>query len=388
MNSDLAFPKYWTLHTSDWRKILVWWDSFTKVSTSIWRDVRTKNDRISKEKIDEFNKMAIPPDIIVDVSTHEEKWNEIYDYLTSNFKGVCWISPHLWISHQRSGPIDWNQILERIDMFWEKWIRFIYIMPHVNKDIIELSRTMDRLTTTSLSWWIIISDMIKFWVENLYAQKYDSIMKLAKKHNIAVAIWWVFRPSNIQESLDKVHLLEIQLQEQFIKKAADEGVTVIRQWPWHMPLSDIPRFVELINKEIDVPYMSLWPLVSDYISVWYDSYSNAIWAYELWRNGKANIINAVTDEEHTWEIPKKDSSVKWYIAARITAYLINSILAPDQIKNFEHCISVMKNAVNTCKMSSNPIIEWEIHSVKECNRCWVWELCPCNIWKDWISITN
>lgn len=221
--------------------------------------------------------------------------------------------------------------------------------------------------------------MLEYWVDNVYSIIYDEILDLAKKYKIWVAIWWVFRPSNIQESLDDIHIKEIELQEYYIQKGIEKWVTIIRQWPGHMPLNDIKRFTDIIKKENDVPYMSLWPIVSDYISVWYDSYSNVIWAYELSKFWKADIINWVSDYEHTGEIPPTDAAIKWYIAARICAYLINSAKSPKQIKDFEKPVAEMKLLNNTCKMSGSPILEKNVFAIQKCFRCWVWDLCPCHI---------
>lgn len=383
-SNKLEYPKYWKLYTTKWKEIIIWWDSFTKVAISIWRDIFSKNDIESKEKIDYFNKLSIRPDLIVDVSTYEEEWNELYKYLCNNFDWIVWISPHLWLSHNKKWTITKEKILERLELFWKLWVWFIYIMPHINIEIIEKALKIDRLATTSLSWGVIIRDMLKYWVNNVYSECYEQILEICKKYKIWIALAWVFRPSNLQESLDEIHLDEIKLQNIYIEKTINAWVTIIRQWVWHMPLVHIKKYVDLIN-EYDIPYMPLWPMVSDYISVWYDTYSNVIWAYEFWRYWKANIINAITDEEHTWWIPAKDSAIRWYISARIAWYLINSIIAPDQIIEFEKSIANMKNIINTCKMSWNPILNNEIYSEKACSRCWVWTLCPCNIKDKWIE---
>lgn len=379
----ILYPFYCKLFTTNKQEVVVWWDSFTKVAVSIWRDIKAKNDSLNKEKIDEFNNLAIPPDIIVDVSTFEEKWNELYKYLANNFNWVAWINPHLGISYERKWPLSGSEILERIEMFGELWFGFIYIPPHINKDIISASILDNRLTTTSLSWWVIVTDMLKYWVDNIYDAIYPEILKIAKKYNIWVAIWWIFRPSNIHDSLDRVHRMEIDLQEKYIEEAINQNVSIIRQWPWHMPLSDIKEFVDLIKTKNDIPYMSLWPIVSDYISVWYDSYANVIGSYELWRYGKANIINWVTDEEHVGWIPKKDSSMRWYIAARISAYLINSFHHSEQIKSLEKDIGVMKNTANTCQITGSPIVDKSVFALQACTRCGVWSLCPCHIDSTW-----
>lgn len=151
-NKDsIIYPEYWILHTTKWKEIIVWWNSFTKVSISVWRDIKTKNNDEAKEKIVKFNSMPIPPDIIVDVSTYEEKGNELYKFLANNFDGVAWINPHLGLSYKRKWAIKPEQILERIEKFGKLWFGFIYIPPHINHDILEMSIKAKRLTTASLS---------------------------------------------------------------------------------------------------------------------------------------------------------------------------------------------------------------------------------------------
>ena len=96
----------------------------------------------------------------------------------------------------------------------------------------------------------------------------------------------------------------------------------------HISLHDIKKYVQLIRNDFYIPFMPLGPISTDRAIGW-DHISAAIGASYLAMLDGADIINAVTREEHTGGIPTISSV---YEAIKSAQVVVNSI---DDVRFFE-----------------------------------------------------
>ena len=96
----------------------------------------------------------------------------------------------------------------------------------------------------------------------------------------------------------------------------------------HISLRDLKKYVSIIRKDFYIPFMPLGPISTDRAIGW-DHISAAIGASYMAMLDGADIINAVTREEHTGGIPSINSI---YEAIKTAQVVVNSI---DDVRFFE-----------------------------------------------------
>jgi phosphomethylpyrimidine synthase len=89
-----------------------------------------------------------------------------------------------------------------------------------------------------------------------------------------------------------------------------------------------------------------------------DHIASAIGATLLGLEGCANILAAVTREEHTGKIPSLDSTIEAVMAARIAAHVIDLQILDDDAADYKIASTRAKN--RTCILSKE---------ARGCDRC-------------------
>jgi phosphomethylpyrimidine synthase len=184
---------------------------------------------------------------------------------------------------------------------------------------------------------------------------------------MVLSIGAAFRPSSIFEALDEAHVQETILQAQFISAAKAAGVPVIQEGLGHIRLSDLARYVALIEAN-EVPFMPLGPMVTD-AAVGFDHVVSAIGASQLGMLGFAQMINSVTREEHTGRVPSHRSILEGVMAARTAAHAINiSRFAP--VEALDRSVVEGRAETRSCVVAGGIFNHSEIEPTKHgCNRC-------------------
>ena len=200
-----------------------------------------------------------------------------------------------------------------------------------------------------------------FIEENVYIKILPQIISHARKHSVALSIGATFRSGNIFDCNDEAQRMEIELQIMLAKSISQQGVGVIIESPGHAKPRDIVE-ISLILRKAGFPVMPLGPIPTD-IAVGMDHISSAIGATIMGLEGCANIIAAVTREEHTGGRPTIESIIESIQVSRIAAHIIDIHNINDV--NNDMLVAQTRANSNTCVLGKN---------TKYCDRCQ--ELCP------------
>ena len=336
-----------------------------KVATNI--GVSNPNDlQFELDKLQLINGAKFSPDIIMDhtiVDLEKPLWQTLVD----KFQGAVGTLPHYLGYNSKSG-IDEVQLLEKTEEMAEYGVSFITIHPTANEQLLAIAKQDRILPTTARGGSIVLSDLkINHRNENVYEKHFLSILKILKKHNMAVSIGTTFRPSNIFEAVDRVHIEETKLQADFVKTAKENGVDVLMEGVGHIRLSDMEKYAKII-KEIDVPFMPLGPIPTD-ASVGFDHVASAIGASHLGFLGVAKIFHSITREEHTGNVPTIDSIIEGLKSARVAAHTVNISLFPN-FATLDKQVSLTRAHNKTCVINQGLFIEnIDENYTAGCSRC-------------------
>lgn len=363
--SYLLKQKNTTLLKGKQKSIAIGKGFLIKVCTNI--GVSNPNDlHFELKKLEQLNSAKFAPDIIMDHTIVPLK-KPLWETLVDSFSGAVGTLPHYLTYNPKTG-IDEVELLEMISRMAEYGVSFITIHPTANTQLLALAKQCRILPTTARGGSIVLSDLkINNRNENVYEKNFLSILKILKKHKMAVSIGTTFRPSNIFEALDKVHLEETKQQAEFVKIAKEYGVDVLMEGVGHIKLNDMNEYAEII-KAIDVPFMPLGPIPTD-ASVGFDHVASAIGASQLGILGIAKIFHSITREEHTGHVPTIDSIVEGLKAARVAAHAVNIALFP-AYATIDKRVALAKAHNKTCVVNQGLFIENMQESYTAgCDRC-------------------
>jgi phosphomethylpyrimidine synthase len=336
-----------------------------KVCTNI--GVSNPNDLgFELDKLQRINKAKFAPDIIMD-HTIIDLEKPLWEILVNDFEGAVGTLPH-YLAYNPEKGIDEVELLELISKMIEYGVSFITIHPTANEYLLSIAKQDRILPTTARGGSIVLSDLqINKRKENVYEKNFLSILDILKKHNAAVSIGTTFRPSNVFEALDRVHLEETKLQAEFVKIAKENGVDVLMEGVGHIRLNDMVKYAEII-KEIDVPFMSLGPIPTD-ASAGFDHVASAIGASQLGILGIAKIFHSVTREEHTGNVPAIDSILEGLKSARVAAHTVNISLF-SKYTAIDKEVALKRAYNKTCVINQGLFVENTSESyIAGCNRC-------------------
>lgn len=318
------------------------------------------------DKLQLLTNAKFAPDIIMDhtiVNLKKPLWKTLVD----DFTGVIGTLPHYLTYNTKTG-IDETELLERICEMAEYGVGFITIHPTANKHLLSLAKKDRVLPTTARGGSIVLKDLdINKRKENVYEKNFIEILKILRENNMAVSIGTTFRPSNVFEALDKVHIEETKLQAEFVRTAKENGVDVMMEGVGHIRLCDMVRYADIIRK-IDVPFMPLGPIPTD-ASVGFDHVASAIGATQLGYLGVAKIFHSITREEHTGNVPSIDSIIEGLKSARTAAHIVNISLFPNYATLDKH-VALTRAHNKTCVINQGLFAEDTNESYTAgCNRC-------------------
>ncbi len=316
-------------------------------------------------KLNKILEMDQKPEIISDLSTNRTlRNNTIWHRVVKETPFVAATVP-IYLTKNEEGLIDANELLDIIIEQMEYGVGLITIHPTANRQIFDASRK--RMTPiTSRGGGMIIRDLIKrnFSDENAYLKILPKIISHAQKYKVALSLGTTFRSGNIFDCNDEAQRMELEAQIKLAKFISKQNVGVIIESPGHARPDDIIK-ISLTLRSAGFPVMPLGPIPTD-IATGMDHISGAIGAAIMGLEGCANIISAVTREEHTGGLPTIDSIIEAIKTARITGHIIDIHNINDTSLDMVVAKERAKN--NTCIFGNN---------TKYCDRCK--ELCPLSI---------
>jgi phosphomethylpyrimidine synthase len=309
-------------------RVLVGPGSLVKVNTSIGCN-RAADLASEVEKIKEIGRLGYQPDLMMDLSTVSLS-DPLYRIAAQELGIPVGTLPHYLCFKPRSG-LDVPRLMEEIEKQAASGVAWMTLHLSPTREMYELARATRQTATTARGGGIVVRDMlINNRDESVLAERFDDIMAILARYGVALSLGTTFRPASTVDALDAVHVAELERQQVFYRAAREFGVPTMLEAVGHMRLGDIAKFTRLIRDQLQYPgpVMTLGPIPTD-AAVGHDHIANALGAGMLAAEGGANVINSVTREEHTGQVPVLDSILEGLRAARIAAHSANISLFPD-----------------------------------------------------------
>lgn len=307
--------------------IFVGKDLSIKINTSVGMSQLDEYDQ-EMRKIQLISESNIKPDLMMDLSIVKSK-KRLYKQIQNTMGCPVGTIPHYLCFNNKYG-IDRNELLEEIQKEAEDGVAFMTF--HLTADYEKMKIALNRkVPIISRGGSIILRDMlINNRKQNILMENYNEILKILKKYNVVMSIGTTYRPSAAIDALDEVHLRELKMQKDIIKRTRKAGVNVILEGIGHASMKQIESYVNIMRQDIYIPFMPLGPIVTDNAHGW-DHIVNAVGAAFMAYNNGADIINSVTREEHTGGIPTVDSILEAINAAHVVVKIIDSVRFFDKV---------------------------------------------------------
>lgn len=309
-----------------------------KINTSVGLSDKNeyKNEITKVKKISSFD---VLPDIMMDLSIISTN-NPLYRLIQKEVGCPVGTVP-VYLCFDSEKGIDKNKFLEEIEKQAQNGVAFMTLHFTAIDEIYR--KTLKRnISVISRGGSLVLRDLyLNKRKQNFLLEYFDDICKILKKYSVVVSVGTTFRPSTLYDALDEVQLSEIKMQKNIVNVLRKKDITVIMEGVGHISLRDLNKYVGLIRDEFYIPFMPLGPIPTDRASGW-DHVSAAIGASYMALLDGADIINAVTREEHTGGIPTIDSI---YEAIKSAQVVVNSI---NDVRFFEQYNKKQSNKKNNC----------------------------------------
>ena len=133
--------------------------------------------------------------------------------------------------------------------------------------------------------------------ENPLYERYDEVLDICKRYNMALSLGDGLRPGAIADSMDAAQVEELITLGDLNRRARQKGVQAIIEGPGHVPLNQIAAQMMLQKQLCDnAPFYVLGPLVTD-VAPGMDHVTSAIGGAIAAANG-ADFLCYVTPSEH------------------------------------------------------------------------------------------
>jgi phosphomethylpyrimidine synthase len=164
--------------------------------------------------------------------------------------------------------------------------------------------------------------LLKNWmghhkVENPLYERFDDILKIAKKYDITLSLGDALRPGCLADASDPAQFAELQTLGELVQRCKTAGVQVMVEGPGHVPYHEIEMNMKL-QKALchNAPFYVLGPIPIDN-AAGYDHITAAIGATRAGEAG-ADFLCYVTPAEHLC-LPTIDDVKQGVIAFKIAA---------------------------------------------------------------------
>ncbi|MFA6223226.1 MAG: phosphomethylpyrimidine synthase ThiC [Desulfomonilaceae bacterium] len=133
--------------------------------------------------------------------------------------------------------------------------------------------------------------------ENPLYERYDEVLDICKRYNMALSLGDGLRPGAIADSMDAAQVEELITLGDLNRRARQQGVQAIIEGPGHVPLNQIAAQMMMQKQLCDsAPFYVLGPLVTD-VAPGMDHVTSAIGGAIAAANG-ADFLCYVTPSEH------------------------------------------------------------------------------------------
>ena len=305
------------------------------------------------DKISKIASFDFLPDIMMDLSIISVK-NPIYQIVQEKIGCPVGTVP-VYACFDSEKGIDKNKFLEEIERQAQNGVSFMTLHFTAIDDIYR--KTMKRnISVISRGGSLVLRDLyLNKRKQNFLLEYFDDICKILKRYSVVVSVGTTFRPSTLYDALDTIQLSEIRMQKDIIKSLRKRGISVMMEGVGHISLNALKKYVELIRDDFYVPFMPLGPIPTDRAIGW-DHISAAIGASYMALLDGADIINAVTREEHTGGVPNTNSIYEAIKSAQVVVNSINDVRFFEQYNKVQNsrktnCMGIIKEDIgcDRCK---------------------------------------
>lgn len=303
-----------------------------------------------QNEVDKISKIAsfdVLPDIMMDLSIISVK-NPIYQMVQEKIGCPVGTVP-VYVCFDSEKGIDKNKFLEEIEKQAQDGVSFMTLHFTAIDDIYR--KTVKRnISVISRGGSLVLRDLyLNKRKQNFLLEYFDDICKILKKYSVVVSVGTTFRPSTLYDALDKIQLSEIRMQKDIIKLLRKRGIPVMMEGVGHISLNDLKKYVKLIREDFYIPFMPLGPIPTDRAIGW-DHVSAAIGASYMALLDGADIINAVTREEHTGGVPNTNSIYEAIKSAQVVVNSINDVRFFEQYNKAQdsrktNCMGIIKEDI-------------------------------------------
>jgi phosphomethylpyrimidine synthase len=210
-----------------------------------------------------------------------------------------------------------DDFLESIHTHIEDGVDFITVHCGVTRKCIPLLDSR-ILGVVSRGGSFLIKWMLYHGKENPLYTRYDEILEMAKKHDVALSLGDGLRPGCLADATDAAQIEELKTLGELAARAQAKGVQVMIEGPGHVPLHMIKENIDLQKRYCnDAPFYVLGPLVTD-CSPGYDHLTGAIGGALAAFYG-ADFLCYLTPKEHLG-LPDFQDVIDGVIASKIAAH--------------------------------------------------------------------
>ncbi len=303
-----------------------------------------------QNEVDKISKIAsfdVLPDIMMDLSIISVK-NPIYQIVQEKIGCPVGTVP-VYVCFDSKKGIDKNKFLEEIEKQAQNGVSFMTLHFTAIDEIYR--KTMKRnISVISRGGSLVLRDLyLNKRKQNFLLEYFDDICKILKNNSVVVSVGTTFRPSTLYDALDEIQLSEIKMQKDIIKLLRKRGIPVMMEGVGHISLNDLKKYVKLIREDFYIPFMPLGPIPTDRAIGW-DHVSAAIGASYMALLDGADIINAVTREEHTGGVPNTNSIYEAIKSAQVVVNSINDVRFFEQYNKVQdgrktNCMGIIKEDI-------------------------------------------
>lgn len=227
-----------------------------------------------------------------------------------------------YIPFKIGNVLDWNECRQYLIELCEGGISFVTIHFTANSELYDLAKGTRKVPVTSRGGGICLYDILKkHRKQNLFLQHIDEIAEIVKRYGVAISLGATFRPSNIFDACDEVHIKETQAQLEICRYLQSRDVKVLVENIGHIGLDKLEQHSALLRK-FQAPIMPLGPLPTD-AAIGIDQVNNAIGASFAAYWGCAHIINCITKNEHFKDSFTSEDIIEGIRTAKLAAHIVN-----------------------------------------------------------------
>lgn len=217
--------------------------------------------------------------------------------------------------------LDWEVCVGYLLELCQNGISFVTIHFSAIRDFFELAKSTRGVPVTSRGGAMCLYDCMKNNHDNIYMQHIDEIAQIVNQYDVTISLGSTFRPANIFDACDEVHIKETQVQLDICRYLQSHGAKVMVENVGHIALNKLEQHSAVLKK-FNVPIMPLGPLPSD-DAIGFEHVNNAIGSAFAAYWDCAHVINAVTRQEHTGAQISVDDTIEAIRSARLAAHAVN-----------------------------------------------------------------